>query len=158
MEQPLVYSINLQPWELRHGSRLQILPDRISPPWQCALKKFMGSFAAAPVVVRELWHATGDLFGDDLAGLVSVLPLGGSTVLHADSIEVHLPRATSVTFAGHVPTPRVPTAMAVKWRGQVETRVWTLLLMTTRGGRGAQMGRHGWMCRGAGPRGWGQLG
>ena len=64
----------------------------------------MGSPAAAPVVVRELWHARGKLYGDDLEGLVSVLPLGRSAVLHADSIEVHLPRATAVTFAPHVLT------------------------------------------------------
>ena len=93
----------------------------------------MGSPAAAPVVVRELWHAKGELFGDDLEGLVSVLPLDRSAVLHADSNEVHLPRATAMTFAGHV--PRVPAATVVKWRGQVETRVRTLLVMTTREGR-----------------------
>ena len=95
----------------------------------------MGSPAAAPVVVRELWHARGEILGDDLVCLVSVLPLGGSAVLHADSYEVHRPRATAVAFTGHVPTARVPAATAVTWRGLVETRVWTLLVMKTGEGR-----------------------
>ena len=101
---------------------------------RCALKRLMGSPAAALLVVRELWHARGDLFGDDRAGLVSVLPL--SALLNADNNEVHLPRATAVTFAGHVPTARVPAATAIKWRGQVETRVRTLLIMVAGEGRG----------------------
>ena len=82
------------------------------------------------VVVRELWHAQGKLFGDDLAGLVSVLPLGGSAVLHADIYEVHRPTTTTMTFAYHVPTARVPAVTAVIWTGLVETRVRTLLVMT----------------------------
>ena len=130
-----MYSIDLQPWELRHGSRWQVWPDGVPQPWPCALKRLMGSPAAAPVVVRELWHARGELFGDDLEGLVSVLPLGGSAVLHAVGAAVHLPRATAVTLASHVPAVRVPAAMAVKWRGQVETRVRTLLVTTAREGR-----------------------
>ena len=95
----------------------------------------MGSPVAAPVVVRELWHARGELYGDDLEGLVSVLLLGGSAVLHADSTEVHLLRATSLTFANHVPNARVPAATAVKWRWPVETLVGTLLVMTAGEGR-----------------------
>ena len=88
MEQALVYSINLQPWELRHGSKWQVWPNGVSPPWQCARKRLMGSPGAALVVVRELWHARGELYGENLQGLVSVLALGGSVVLHADSTEV----------------------------------------------------------------------
>ena len=89
------------------------------------------------MVVRELWHAR-ELFGDDLEGLVSVLPPGGSAVLHAVGAAVHPPRAAAVTFASHVPAVRVPAATAVKWRGQVETRVRTLLVMTT--GEGCRWG------------------
>ena len=66
VKQALVYSINPQPRELRHGSKSQVRPDGVPPPWQCALKRLMGSPAAAPVVVPELWHAIGELYGDDL--------------------------------------------------------------------------------------------
>ena len=90
----------------------------------------MGSPAAAAVVVGELCHARGELLGDDLVGLVSMLPLGGSGLLHADNYEVHLPRATTMAFASHVKTARVPAATTVKWRVLVETRVRTLLVMT----------------------------
>ena len=130
-----VYSIDVRPRELRHGCRSQVWPDEALPPWQSALKRLMGSLAAAPVVVRELWHATGELYGEDLVGLVSVLQLGGLTVLHAESIEGHLPRATSMTLASQVPTARVPAATAVKWRGRVETRLQSLLVMTAGEGR-----------------------
>ena len=82
VQQAPVYAIDLQPWELRHGSRWQIWPDGISPPQRCALKRLMCSPAAAPMVVRELWHAQGELFGDDPAGRVSANPLGGSEVFH----------------------------------------------------------------------------
>ena len=91
----------------------------------------MDSPAAAPVVVRELRH---ELYGDDVEGLVSVLPLRGLIVLHAESIEVQLPGATAMTITNHV-TARVPAATAVKWRGHVETRVRTLLVMTAGQGR-----------------------
>ena len=107
VEQALVHWIDLQPSELRHGSRRQVRPGGVPQPWQCALKRLMGSPAAAPVVVCELWHARGELFADDLEGLVSVLPVG---------IEVHLPRVTTVTFASHVPTVRVAAAAAFKSR------------------------------------------
>ena len=80
----------------------------------------MGSPSAVPVVVRELWHATGQLQGDNVEGLVSVLPLGGSDVFHDSGYEVHLPRATEVAFAGHLRAARVPAATALsgggKWR------------------------------------------
>ena len=33
VEQALVYSIDLQPRELRHGSRWQVWRDGVSPPW-----------------------------------------------------------------------------------------------------------------------------
>ena len=56
---------------------------------------------------------------------MSLLPLGGSGVLHGDTCEVRLLRASTMTFASDVPTARLPVAMAVKWRGQVETRVRT---------------------------------
>ena len=95
----------------------------------------MGSLAASHVVVRELWHARGEMYGNDLEGPVSVLPPGGSAMLHADSTEVQLPRATTLTLASHVTTARVPAATAVKWRGQVEPRVRALLVMTTGEGR-----------------------
>ena len=83
----------------------------------------MGSPPAAPVVVRELWYARGELFRDNSAGLVSVLPLWGSAMLHADNNEVHLPRAITLTLAGHVPIARMPATTVVKWKGEVETRV-----------------------------------
>ena len=94
----------------------------------------MGSPAAAPVVVREVWHARGELLGDDLVSLVSVLSLGGSAVLHADNYKVHLPRATIVTLAGYGLTARGPAATTVKWRRLVETRLRTLLVMIAREG------------------------
>ena len=132
VERAPMYLIDLQPWDLRHVSRWQIWSDRNMPLWQCALKRHMGSPAAALVVVRKLWHARGELHSDDLMGLVSVLPLGGSAVLHDGRYEVPLPRATTVAFAGRVPAARVLAAAAVEWRGLVETRVWTTLVMTTR--------------------------
>ena len=135
VEQAVVHSIDLQLWELRHGSRWQVWPDGVPQPWQCALKRLMHSPAAAPVVVRELWHAKGEPFGQDPEGLVSALPLGGSAVLHAVGAAVHLLRAAAVTFASHVPAVRVPAATAVKWRRQVETGVRTLLVMTAGEGR-----------------------
>ena len=64
--------------------------------------------------------------------------LGGSAVLHDGEYVVHLPRATAVAFAGHKRAPMVPAATVVKWRGQVETRVWTLMVMTA--GEGRQWG------------------
>ena len=125
-----MYSIDLQPWEFRQGSSCHVRPDRVPQAWQCAAKRLMGSRAAAPAVVRELWHARGELYSDDLEGLVSVLALGGSAVLHAVGTEVHFPRATTVTFASHVPTAGELAATVVKWRGHVETRVRTLLVIT----------------------------
>ena len=128
----------LAAWELQHGSRWQISPDGILPPWQFAPKRLMGSPAVAPVVVRELCHATSKPLGDDLVDLGGVLPLSGSAVLDADNLGVHLPRATAVTFAGLEWIVRVPATTAVKWRGLVETRVRTLLVMTT--GEGCRWG------------------
>ena len=56
-------------------------------------------------------------------------------MLHADITELHLPTATAGTFASNVPTTRVAAATGVKWKGQVETRVRYLLIMTAGKGR-----------------------
>ena len=88
VKQALVYTIDLQPGELRQGSRWQIEPKGGVPPWLSALKRQLGRPAATPAMVRELWHARGQVRGDDLEGLVGVLPLGGAAVLRAAGCEV----------------------------------------------------------------------
>ena len=53
VEQTVVYLINLQPWELRLGSGWQMWPKGDAPPWQCALKRHMGSPATATAVACQ---------------------------------------------------------------------------------------------------------
>ena len=104
-------------------------------PWQLSLKRSMGSLASAPVVVRELWHARGELNCDDLEGLVSVLPLGGSATLRSGQRSVYIPRSTALSVHGLLLNPMVPAAAAVRWRGTQETRTRTILVMMAGEGR-----------------------
>ena len=135
VEHALAFAIDQQPWVVRQGARWQTWPRGGDQPWQLSLKCSMGSPTSAPVVVRELWHARGELNSDDLEGLVSVLPLGGSATLHSGQRSVYIPRSTALSVPGQMQNPTVPAAAAVRWRGTQETRTRTILVMTAGEGR-----------------------
>ena len=67
----LTCAIDFPAWVLNKGSRWQVWPGGGDQPWQLVLKRSMGCPATAPVVVRELWHARGNVSRADLEGLVS---------------------------------------------------------------------------------------
>ena len=135
VEQALIFVIDQPPWVVRQGTQRQVWPHGGDQPWQLSLKRSMGSPASAPVVVKELWHVRGALHSEDLEGLVSVLALGGSTTLHSSEQSVYVPRSTALGVDGWLQSPMIPAAATVRWRGTLETRTMTIIVMTSGEGR-----------------------
>ena len=62
-------------------------------------------------------------------------PWGGWTTLHSSEQSVYVPRSTALGVDGWLRSPMILAAATVRWRGTLETRTRTVIVMTTGEGR-----------------------
>ena len=90
----------MQLWIIGDDSRWQVWPMGDAAPWQLQLKRGISSRVMALVVIHEMWHAMGKMNGDDLEGLLSVLPRGGCATPRDREHNVQLHCVMAVAFIG----------------------------------------------------------
>ena len=93
------------------------------------------------VFVRELYHERGSIGGADLSGAEVVMALGGSAILEAHAgLQILAPRASMVCLGMLRPDEgwSIPEAGTVRWLGDAETRMRTIILIFRRGSESPQ--------------------
>ena len=90
------------------------------------------------VLVRELYHERGAIGGMELAGAEAVMALGGSAILEAHASLQILAPCTTVVRLGALRGWSIPEAGTVRWLGDAETRMRTIILIFRRGSESPQ--------------------